>query len=77
MDRVRPWAGRAANSGLLVLWFLSPHPPEVSGPGKPGLQWSTVDLSLKEQLQKSARGDDKLMAELLADSHTSTREGAS
>lgn len=31
--------------------FLSPHPPEVSVLGKPGLQWSTVDPSLKEQLQ--------------------------
>lgn len=55
--------------------FLSQHPPEVSGPGKPGLQWSMVDPGLNEHLQESARGADKLMTERLAGSHTSTREG--
>lgn len=55
--------------------FLSPHPPEVSGPGKPGLQWSMVDPSLNEHLQESVGGADRLMAEWLAGSHTSTRKG--
>lgn len=37
-----------------------PTPPQVHGPGKLGLQWSKVDPSLKEQLQESAGGAEKL-----------------
>jgi hypothetical protein len=51
--RVRPWVGKTApNSGLLVL--LEPYAPYICGLGKPGLQWSKADPSLKEQLQGSA-----------------------
>lgn len=80
-EPVRGTSGQGKGRGLgwqpptLACLFLSPHPPEVSGSGKPGLQWSMVDPSLNEHLQESAGGADKLMAEWLAGSHSSTREG--